>query len=146
MSERGYFLEELAVGMRARLERTINEHDLYTFAGLCGDTNPLHFSDAFAENTVFKGRIVHGMLYESYLSAVLGTRLPGPGAVFVKKSVEYRKPVRIGETVIASVEVESIDLERGRATFRLLCTVELAIVTTGTADLLVPRRDEQAAP
>ena len=86
----GAFLEELEVGQSAELTRTVAEGDLAAFAAVTGDDNPLHLDEAYAATTPFKGRIAHGMLSAGYISAVLGTQLPGPGAVYVSQSLSFQ--------------------------------------------------------
>src|SRR6185312_1381758 len=105
----GAFLEELEVGQSAELKRTVAEADLVAFAEVTGDDNPLHLDEAYAATTQFKGRIAHGMLSAGYISAVLGTRLPGPGAIYVSQSLSFKRPVRIGDEVTAEAKVAAID-------------------------------------
>ena len=97
----GYYFEDLSPGMSAVFSKTVTEADLLMFAGVSGDTNPLHLDEDFASRTMFESRIAHGMLTASLVSTVLGTRLPGPGAVYVSQSIRFLAPVRIGDTVIA---------------------------------------------
>ena len=87
----GRFLEDLEVGQSAELTRTVQDGDLTTFAAVTGDDNPLHLDEAYAAATPFKGRIAHGMLSAGYISAVLGTKLPGPGAIYVSQSLSFRR-------------------------------------------------------
>ena len=96
--------------------------------------------DAFAAATPFKGRIVYGMLIASYLSAVLGARLPGPGAVYVSQSLKFRRPVRIGDLVTARVEVVAIETRRARVRLATTCAVDGRVVVEGEAEVMVPRR------
>ena len=136
----GAFLEELEVGQSAELKRTVAEGDLATFAAVTGDDNPLHLDEAYAAGTPFKGRIAHGMLSAGYISAVLGTKLPGPGAVYVSQSLSFRRPVRIGDEVTAEARVAAIDAARGRVTFATRCVVAGKTVVEGEAVVVVPRR------
>ena len=101
----GYFIGDLSIGMREDYSRTVTDRDILTFAGISGDTNPVHLDPDFASGTVFKERIAHGMLSASFISAVLGTRLPGPGAIYLSQSLRFRAPVMIGDHVIASAVV-----------------------------------------
>jgi 3-hydroxybutyryl-CoA dehydratase len=134
------YLEDLEVGQTAELTRTVAEGDLAAFADVTGDTNPVHLDEAYAAATPFKGRIAHGMLSAGYISAVLGTTLPGPGAIYVSQSLSFRRPVRIGDTVTAHVKVAAIDAARGRVTFATGCTVAGKTVVDGEAVVVVPRR------
>jgi len=102
------------VGQSAQYVRKIREEDVHLCAQLTGDTNPLHLDEAFAQQTRFRGRIVHGVLLLGYISAVLGTQLPGPGAVYLEQQVRFRHPARIGDIVIAEVTVQRWDAERRR--------------------------------
>jgi 3-hydroxybutyryl-CoA dehydratase len=136
----GAYLEELEVGQSAELRRTVAEGDLAAFAAVTGDDNPLHLDAAYAETTPFKGRIAHGMLSAGYISAVLGTRLPGPGAVYVSQTLSFRRPVRIGDEVTAEAKVAAIDAARGRVTFETRCVVGGKTVVEGEAVVIVPRR------
>jgi len=136
----GAYLEDLEVGQTAELRRTVAAADLDAFAAVTGDTNPVHLDEAYAAATPFKGRIAHGMLSAGYISAVLGTRLPGPGAVYVSQSLSFRRPVRIGDEVTAEVTVTAIDAARGRVTFATNCVVAGKTVVEGEAVVIVPRR------
>ena len=136
----GAYLEELEVGQSAELKRTVAEGDLAAFAAVTGDTNPLHLDEAYAAGTTFKGRIAHGMLSAGYISAVLGTQLPGPGAVYVSQTLSFRRPVRIGDTVTAEAKVAAVDAARGRVTFETRCVVGGKTVVEGEAVVIVPRR------
>ena len=136
----GAYLEDLEVGQTAELRRTVAASDLDAFAAVTGDTNPVHLDEAYAAATPFKGRIAHGMLSAGYISAVLGTRLPGPGAVYVSQSLSFRRPVRIGDEVTAEVKVTAIDAARGRVTFATNCVVAGKTVVEGEAVVVVPRR------
>jgi len=136
----GAYLEDLEVGQTAELRRTVAAADLDAFAAVTGDTNPVHLDEAYAAATPFKGRIAHGMLSAGYISAVLGTRLPGPGAVYVSQSLSFRRPVRIGDEVTAEVKVTAIDAARGRVTFATNCIVAGKTVVEGEAVVIVPRR------
>lgn len=136
----GYYFEELAVGMSASFGRTLTEADIVLFAGVSGDTNPIHLNQDYAADTPFKGRIAHGMLSAGYISAVLGNRLPGPGAVYVTQSLRFKAPIRAGDTVTASVEVVELIPDKRRANFKTVCTVAGKVVVEGEATLLIPSR------
>jgi 3-hydroxybutyryl-CoA dehydratase len=134
----GYFFEDLKLGMTASFARTVTEADIVLFAGVSGDTNPIHINEEYAAATQFKGRIAHGMLSAAFISCVLGTKLPGPGAVYVAQSLRFKAPVRIGDTVVATVELTELIAERKRANFKTNCFVRGTIVIEGEATLMVP--------
>lgn len=142
---RGYFLEDLETGMVERFAKTVTEADIVLYAGITGDTNPLHLDQDYAETTMFKGRIAHGMLTAGFVSAVLGTRLPGPGSVYVDQSLSFKRPVRIGDTVTAEVTVKSIDSDSRRVVFNTVCLVNGKNVLEGEATLMVASRAQETA-
>ena len=88
----GYYLEDLKVGMSAAFGKTVTEADIMAFAGVSGDTNPVHLHHDFAANTLFKGRVAHGMLSASFISTILGTKLPGPGCIYVSQNIQFKAP------------------------------------------------------
>ncbi|HLI64921.1 MAG TPA: MaoC family dehydratase [Caulobacteraceae bacterium] len=133
-------LEDLSIGESAERVHAVSEADLAAFAAVSGDANPLHLDEAFAKTTPFKGRIAHGMLAASYVSAILGMDLPGPGSVYVSQSLRFRRPVRIGDEVTARVSVTAIDAERGRVTLETTCLVAGKAVLEGEAVVMVERR------
>lgn len=141
MDERqGYFFDDLSEGMSAVFSKTITEADLLMFAGVSGDTNPIHLDQDFASRTMFEGRIAHGMLTASLVSTVLGTKLPGPGAIYVTQNLRFLAPVRIGDTVIARAAVADLNTERNRATLTTTCAVGEIKVLDGNAVMMVPKR------
>ncbi len=140
----GYFLEDLVLGMEAAYERMIAEADLVTFADVSGDTNPVHLDEAYAATTPFKTRIAHGMLTASLISAVLGTRLPGPGAVYLSQSLRFKAPVKIGDQVRASAKITEIDTRRRRVSLACACHVADLLVLEGEAVVMVPSRGSGA--
>lgn len=137
-----YVFEDLATGMSASYTRVVHPEDIAAFAALTGDTNPVHLDKAYASGTVFKVRIVHGMLTASYISTVLGTKLPGAGAIYISQSLKFRAPVYHGDTVTARVEVVELIGEKNRAILACTCHVEDRLVLEGEAVLMVPRRAE----
>jgi 3-hydroxybutyryl-CoA dehydratase len=141
----GHFLEDLSVGQSATYAKTVTDADIVLFAGISGDVNPVHLDQDYATGTMFKGRIAHGMLTASFISAVLGTKLPGPGCIYVSQNLKFKAPVRIGETVRATVTVTAIDPARARVTVSTVCKVGETVVIDGEAQLVVPRRQAQAA-
>jgi 3-hydroxybutyryl-CoA dehydratase len=120
----GKTISELKVGDRARFSKTIGETDVYTFAGVTGDFNPAHIDAAYAEKTFFKERIAHGMLSAGFISAILGTRLPGPGTIYLKQELKFLAPVRFGNTVTATVEVIEITAAKNRVRLKTTCAIE----------------------
>ena len=137
----GHFLEDLAIGQSAALTRTVTAEDIEAFARVTGDTNPVHLDEAYAKTTNFGGRIAHGMLSAGYISAVLGTTLPGPGAIYVSQTLNFRRPVRIGDEVTAEVTVAAIDERRGRITFTTVAKVAGKNVAEGEAVVIAPKRE-----
>ncbi len=136
----GLYLEDLSVGQGAERVQAVTEADITAFAAVSGDTNPLHLDEAYAATTAFKGRIAHGMLGASYLSAVLGTELPGPGAVYLTQSLRFRRPIRIGDEVTARVRITAIDTDKARVTLETTCLVDDKAVLEGEAVVMVARR------
>jgi 3-hydroxybutyryl-CoA dehydratase len=137
---RGKYLEEIAEGMTAVFSKTVTEADIVLFAGITGDTNPVHLDEEFAKPTMFKGRIAHGMLTAGFVSTVFGTKLPGPGCIYLSQTLKFKAPVRIGDTVRARVTVSTVDREKGRVTFATTCHVGDTVVLDGEAQLMVPKR------
>ena len=136
----GLRLEDLSVGQSAERVHAVTEADIAAFAAVSGDTNPLHLDEAYAAKTPFKGRIAHGMLGASYLSAVLGTELPGPGSVYLSQSLRFRRPIRIGDVVTARVSVAAIDTDKARVTLETVCLVDGKAAIEGEAVVMVERR------
>ena len=110
----GKTIEELSVGDSAEFSKTVSESDIYVFAGVSGDLNPAHINEQFAAKTFFKTRVAHGILTAGFVSAVIGCKLPGPGTIYIKQELNFRSPVRIGDTITARVEVIEIVLEKSR--------------------------------
>ena len=140
------FLEDLSVGQSAELTRTVRAEDLVAFAAVTGDDNPVHLDEDFAKSTQFGGRIAHGMLSAGYISAVIGTKLPGPGVIYMGQTLRFRRPVRIGDEVTTRVEVTVIDSLKARVTLSTTCAVGGRIVTEGEATTLVARRAAVTTP
>jgi 3-hydroxybutyryl-CoA dehydratase len=134
------YLEDLTIGHSAELTRTVTAADIETFAEVTGDTNPLHLDDAYAATTPFGQRIAHGMLTASYISAVLGTQLSGPGSIYVSQSLRFRRPVKIGDVVTATATITDIDLVRARVTLETKCVVAGKTVIDGEATVIAHRR------
>lgn len=118
----GRTLGDLAIGMAASLTKTYEEWDLLTFAAVTGDINPAHVDETFAQESIFQGKVAHGLLTASLISAVLGTRLPGPGTIYLSQDLKFRRPVRIGDTITATVEVTELIPEKNLARLKTTCT------------------------
>ena len=136
----GKFLEDLSIGQTAELVRVVGEADIVAFAEVTGDTNPVHRDAAYAATTSFGQRIAHGMLSAGYISAVLGTRLPGPGAIYLSQSLKFKRPVRIGDEVTAQVTVTDINDAKAQVTLSTVCKVNGKAVVDGEAVVMVPRK------
>jgi len=130
----------LRVGMTASTGKTITEADILLYAAVSTDTNPVHINAEVAAGGPFKERIAHGMLTAGLISAVLGNQLPGPGTVYLGQTLRFRAPVKIGDTVTATVEVTDIVVEKKRATLKTVCSVAGKTVIEGEATVLVPVR------
>jgi 3-hydroxybutyryl-CoA dehydratase len=135
-----FVFEDLELGQRASLVTRVTEADILAFAGVSGDSNPVHLDADYAASTPFKGRIAHGMLTASYISAVFGTRLPGPGAIYISQTLNFRGPVRIGDEVETTVAIVELYPAKRRARFDCRCLVAGKAVLEGEAMLLVPGR------
>ncbi|MCW2246086.1 3-hydroxybutyryl-CoA dehydratase [Azospirillum fermentarium] len=136
----GYFIEDLSVGMTAVFAKTVTEADIVLFAGISGDTNPVHLNEEYASTTMFKGRIAHGMLSAGFISALLGTKLPGPGCIYMSQNLKFKAPVRAGDTVVARGTVTDVNAAKRRVTIQTTCTVGDTVVLDGEALLMVPTR------
>lgn len=140
----GYILEELSVGMTAEKHVTVTEERIQRFAEASDDFNPVHVDEAFAAKTAYRGRIAHGLLSASFGSAVVGTILPGAGAIYLGQTLTFHKPVRIGDVVTARATVASIDTEAARVVLRCAALVDGEVVMDGEATVRVPRRRRPA--
>lgn len=136
----GLFIEDITVGQSASYRRTVAEGDITAFAEVSGDHNPVHLDQDYAETTIFKGRIAHGMLSAAYISTVIGMKLPGPGAIYMSQNLRFRAPVRIGDEVVTTCTVTDINLEKKRITLDCECLVGTRKMVTGEALILVPSR------
>ncbi len=136
----GLNISELTVGQKASFSKTITETDVYLFAGVSGDINPAHVNEEYSKNTFFKGRIVHGMLSASLISAVIGMQLPGPGTIYSSQTLKFTAPVRFGDTITANAEVAEILTEKNRVILKTYCTNQDGVVVmTGEAVVLPPK-------
>lgn len=136
----GRFFEDLSVGDSAGMTRTVTDEVIQAFAEVSTDSNPVHLDQAYAEGTMFKGRIAHGMLSGAYVSAVIGMQLPGPGTIYLSQSLRFRRPVRLGDVVDVRVTVQALDPSRGEVTLSTVCEVTGKRVVEGEAVVLAPRR------
>lgn len=137
---KSHYFEDLHLGMEAQLTRVVKASDVTQFADVSGDHNPVHLDTEFAAATLFGGCITHGMLTASYISAVFGMHLPGPGAIYVSQSLNFKGPVRVGDTVITKVVIADLYPAKRRALFDCECTVAGKAVLTGEAILMIPAR------
>ena len=140
MTTRGKCFEDLQLGDEASYERAVSDADIVTFADVTGDCNPVHLDAAYAATTPFKTPISHGMLTAGYISAVFGMKLPGPGAIYVSQTLNFRAPVRHGDRVRATVRIIDLIAPKRRARFECICRVGDKIVLEGEAILMVPGR------
>lgn len=136
----GLFFEDLRAGQTATLSKTITEADINMYSAISLDTNPFHIDEELARQSRFGGRIAHGMLPAGLISALPGTKLPGPGTTYPRQSLAFKTPVRIGHTVNAIVEITDLNLSRKSATLRTRCMVKEDVVIDGEAVVLVPTR------
>ena len=136
----GIAFEDMQVGQTASIGKTISEADILLFAAVSLDTNPVHVNAEAGAASIFKERVAHGMLSAGLISAVLGTKLPGPGTIYMGQTLRFRAPVRIGDTVVATVEVAALDAEKKRATLKTVCTVAGKVVIDGEATVMPPSR------
>ncbi len=136
----GYFIEDLEVGMSASYARTVTETDIVMFAGISGDVNPVHLNHEFAARTQFGGPIAHGILTASLISTVVGTRLPGPGAIYMSQNIRFTAPVKAGDTITAVATVTEVNREKRRCALETICRRGDQVVIKGGALLMVPSR------
>lgn len=137
----GYYLEDLEVGMTDSFAKTITDADVTLFAGISGDTNPIHINADYAATTPFEKRIVHGMFSAALISTVAGTKLPGPGAIYIDQQIKFKAPVFIGDTARASVTVSDIDQRRRRVKCKTEVHVGEKLVATGEATFMVDKKE-----
>jgi 3-hydroxybutyryl-CoA dehydratase len=133
-----YYFEDLQVGMEATVQHRVTDSDVRAFAEISGDRNPVHLDPEYAAKTPFRGCITHGMLTAAYISAAFGMELPGPGAIYISQTLNFLRPVRVGDTVLTKVHVAELFPAKRRALFDCACTVDGKAVLTGEAMLMVP--------
>jgi 3-hydroxybutyryl-CoA dehydratase len=143
---RTLYFEDLSVGMTERLAKTVASSDVVGFAEVTGDRNPIHLSEHFAAKTPFGTRVAHGLYTASLISAVLGTRLPGPGAIYISQTLNFRAPVKIGDTVDVMVSVAELLPEKSRARLACTCSVGEDVVLDGEAWVKVPSNKKGGRP
>jgi 3-hydroxybutyryl-CoA dehydratase len=131
--------EEIGIGDAASFSKTVSESDIYTFAGVTGDLNPAHIDEEYAKKTMFQGRIAHGMLGAGFISAVLGTRLPGPGTIYLSQELRFKAPVRIGDTVTATCTVTAKDDSKRKLTIETVAVNQDGkAIIEGAAVVMLP--------
>lgn len=133
-----YYLEDIKVGDSESLSRTVTERDIQLFGEATGDMNPVHFDEEYARKTIFRGRVAHGALTIGFLSALLGTRLPGEGTIFVSATIDFKAPVRIGDTVTVRATVAAV--EGRHVTLSCICRVGETVVLESDIKVLGPKR------
>lgn len=134
---RGLCFEEIKIGQEAIISKTITESDIILFSAVTGDNNPVHTSEEFAKETIFKKRVGHGFLTASLISTVIGTKLPGPGSIYIKQSLSFLAPVYIGETITVKVLVKSKDEKKNRVILDTFCEKDGKKILKGEAEILV---------
>jgi 3-hydroxybutyryl-CoA dehydratase len=134
------YFEDLNVGLEASSTNTVTADVIGAFADVSGDRNPVHVDADYAATTIFKERIAHGMLSAAYISAIFGMQLPGPGAIYVSQTLNFKAPVKIGDVLVTTVKVAELVPEKRRARFDCVCSVDGKPVVQGEAVLMVPSR------
>jgi len=138
--KQGKTIDQLNIGEKASLRKRITESDVLRFAEVTGDKNPIHIDPEYASQTRFKERIAHGMLTASLISAAIGTRLPGPGNIYVSQILEFKAPVKLGDVIQAEVEVIEKIPERNRLRLRTVCRNQDGTVVIDGEAIVLPRR------
>ena len=137
---KSFTLEQIEIGQNASFTKTITETDVYLFAGISGDLNPAHVNETYAKDSMFKGRIAHGMLCSSFLSTVLGMYLPGPGTIYLKQELKFLAPVHINDTITATCTVKEKIADKNRVVFECKVTNQKGVeVITGEATVMPPK-------
>lgn len=136
----GKFFEDLSVGQSEELTYAVTDEVIRKFADVSGDDNPVHLDEDFAAGTQFGGRIAHGMLSAGFISAVIGTKLPGYGSIYLNQSLRFRRPVKIGDEVTVRATITGLDADRARATLETVALVGGKVVVDGEALVMVPRK------
>ncbi|KAB3533289.1 MaoC family dehydratase [Alkaliphilus pronyensis] len=137
---KGKTIHQIKIGDKASFQKTITETDVYMYAGITGDLNPAHINEVYAKESIFKGRIVHGMLTAGLISAVLGNQLPGPGTIYLGQDLKFTAPVKFLDTITAEVEVIEINEEKNRVKLNTQCKNQNnEVVLSGVATVLPPK-------
>lgn len=133
-----YKIEEITPGMSASMSHVVTDEDVRKFAEVSGDYNPVHLDEDYAKDSRFGRRIAHGLFSASLFSGLFGTKLPGRGCVYAAQNLKFRRPVYIGDTVVATVTVLSVDTIKKRVLFSTVCSVEGKEVILGDAEIFIP--------
>lgn len=133
-----YKIEEITPGMSASMSHLITEEDVRKFSDVSGDHNPVHLDEEYAKQSRYGRRIAHGLFSASFFSGLFGTKLPGRGCVYAAQNLKFRRPVYIGDTVVATVTVLSVDLTKKRVLFSTVCSVNGKEVILGNAEIFIP--------
>lgn len=137
---KGKTIKEINLGDKASYSRTVTEADVVMFGGISGDLNPAHFNEEYCKETMFKGRIAHGMLSAGYISTVLGMQLPGAGTIYLGQELKFTAPVKFGDTITATVQAIEKDEEKNRVVFETICTNQNGqVVIKGKATVMPPK-------
>ena len=140
-----HHIDQLHPGMSASVAKTVTEADIILFAGVSTDINPAHIDEEYSKGTMFGGRIAHGMLSASFISAVLANKLPGPGTIYLSQTLKFKAPVRPGDTVTATVTVKEVNVAKNRVTLDTVCTVGGKVVIEGESVMMPPAREAKPA-
>ena len=136
-----FTIDDLFIGQTATFSKTISEADVYMFAGLTGDFNPVHINKEYAKGTPFKERIAHGIFSAGLISTVIGTQLPGPGTIYLGQELKFVAPVYFGDTITATVSIEKILKDKNIAVMKTVCSNQDGKnVVEGTATILAPKK------
>ena len=133
-----YYFKDISLGQTAEYEKQVTDEDVRKFADISGDYNPIHLDDEFAKDSMFGARIAHGILTASHISAVIGYIFPGPGWIYLGQSLQFRAPVKIGDTVHTAVEVTDTVAEKNIVELSTVCKVSDTVVLRGTATIKSP--------
>lgn len=136
--EKSYKIGEISPGMTASVSRQVTDADIVGFAALSGDHNPVHLDEEYASKSRFGRRIAHGLFGASFFSGLFGTSLPGRGCVYASQNLKFRRPVFIGDVLVATVTVLSVDVDKKRVHFSTICTVDGKEVIIGDAEIFIP--------
>ncbi len=132
-------IKDIKVGDSASFTKTVTETDVYNYAGISGDFNPAHINESYAKETMFEERIAHGLLSVGFISAVLGTQLPGPGSIYMGKNLKFIKPVLFNDTITATVTVKEVIEDKKRIILDTVCTNQDGdLVIDGSATMFLP--------